>query len=735
MMMQEPSVLDYLKDKLAFWRPSHLHLSDYEEELIDVLEDEPELAVLETEEVISTPAAVPVPNVPAWRIPWRVAGGLILALLAQLALQPPLRSITTGIPLYAAATMLWIWAAIRGDWRLTNLPADERLEQPDTVRAVPLAAAVGLTLAAYWMFGSGRFTWLNVPIWLLAIFFYFQAFWLPSGKVRMRLQDLAGRLNPTGWKLRISPLLILWIAAAGLILFFRASQLNQVPAEMVSDHAEKLLDVLDVLNGYTPVYFPRNTGREFFQFYWTALIIAVFKTGVTFISLKIGTVLLGLLTLPYMYLLGKETGSKWVGFLAVVLCGIAYWPNVFSRLGLRFPLYPLFTAPTLFYLIRGLRTSNRNDFLLAGLALGIGLHGYTSIRILPFLVVIAVGLYLAHAQSKGGRQQALLGLILVALVAVAAFLPLLRYAVDNPDMFSYRAFSRLGSFERPLPGPAWQIFIRNLWNALTMFFWSDGQIWVHSVTFRPALDFVSAAVIAAGIVMLVVRYIRQRHWLDLFWLVSVPVLMLPSILSLAFPDENPSLNRTSGAIVPVFLIAALGLEAALRALVNQTGGWRKLVLPGATAGILLLVSAAQNYDLVFNQYATVYRQNSWNTSEMGEIIRGFAESIGTRDTAWLVGYPYWVDSRLVAFNAGYPGHDYAIFPDQIDETASLPAPKLFILNLQDQDAIDALQTVYPDGSLWRHQSAVEGKDFYLFMVAPEQAGPAAPALAEPGGTP
>ena len=71
------------------------------------------------------------------------------------------------------------------------------------------------------------------------------------------------------------------------------------------------------------------------------------------------------------------------GLFALLFAGIGYWPNVISRVGLRFPLYPLFVAPTLYYLLRGLRTRNRNDFILSGLFLGLGLHGYSPIRILP----------------------------------------------------------------------------------------------------------------------------------------------------------------------------------------------------------------------------------------------------------------------------------------------------------------------------------------------------------------
>jgi hypothetical protein len=130
------------------------------------------------------------------------------------------------------------------------------------------------------------------------------------------------------------------LAAFGLAIF-SAFISFRVPSQMISDHAETF-DVM--LNGQTSIFFERNTGREFFQFYLTAAISLLFKTGLTFLSLKIGTVLAGLVTLIYIYLLGKEIGNARVGLLAMVFAGIAYWPNVIARYGLRFPLYPLFYA-------------------------------------------------------------------------------------------------------------------------------------------------------------------------------------------------------------------------------------------------------------------------------------------------------------------------------------------------------------------------------------------------------
>jgi 4-amino-4-deoxy-L-arabinose transferase-like glycosyltransferase len=448
---------------------------------------------------------------------------------------------------------------------------------------------------------------------------------------------------------------------------------------MVSDHAEKLLDIWDVLHGQTLTFFPRNTGREGIQMYLTAAVIELFGTGFSFTSMKIGTALAGLATLPFIYLLGKEMGNKRAGLLAMVFAGIAYWPNVITRVALRFTFYPLFVAPTLYFLLRGLRRASRNDFILAGLFLGLGLHGYTPFRIMPLVVLAAVGLYLLQTESRGIRKRAVIYLILLALVALIVFLPLLRYWIENPELFSYRAFTRLGDAERPLPGPGWQIFLDNSWKAMAMFGWSNGEIWPVSIPNRPALDIVAAALFYLGITLIIVRYIRQRSWLDLFLILSIPLLMLPSILSLAFPAENPALNRTAGALVPVFLVVGISLDGFLKGVEEKLGSKVGRSLAWGFGIFLLLWSGAQNYNLVFHEYQSNYSLSSWNTTEIGGVIRDFTDSLGSEDSAFVVAYAHWVDTRLVGINAGYPTRDFAIRPENFPATLGLPGPKLFII--------------------------------------------------------
>jgi hypothetical protein len=194
------------------------------------------------------------------------------------------------------------------------------------------------------------------------------------------------------------------------------------------------------------------------------------------------------------------------------------------------------------------------------------------------------------------------------------------------------------------------------------------------------------------------------------------MLMMPSILSLTFPGENPSLNRSGAAIIPVFLVVGLALDGFLTALESVSESrWNKRF--AWAVGLFLLVWASlQNYDLVFNQYRKLYDASSWNTSEMGSVVQDFTELTGSADTAWLVGYPHWADSRLVMINAGFPRRDNAIWPENFQDTLADPRPKLFIVNINDLPAIEALQSLYPEGWLEEYQAKHENKNFKLFIV-------------------
>lgn len=672
---------------------------------------------------MSTPAADKFPVHPL--------AALLLALAAQTCLEPPAR-VPAALALYLLAAGFAVWSFRRGEWTLPDPPSrnpkvllsdstSPEVELQDSVKRpdkkIPsssfffflLSSFIFLSIAFY-LFGDNRFTPLNLSLWLSGIFLFLRAFWVKknpytdftdkkdfSDFIKTRKSVFLHQIRA----IRVPLLIFLTLLIAA---FFRFYRLDSLPAEPFSDHAEKLFDVYDIAQGEARVFFPRNTGREAIQFYWTLLAAALFRTGLSFQSLKIGTALLGFFTLPFIYLLGREIANRRAGLLAMLFAGVAYWPNVISRIGLRFPLYPLFVAPTFYFLLRGLRTNSRNDFLLSGLFLGLGLHGYTPFRIAPLLVLVT---FLLHLFSRRPIRLSHYALLLFA--ALIVFLPLLRYSLEFPAEFWNRAASRA-----VVPNPA-PVFVSNLWNALLMFNVNDGNIFVNSIVHRPALDVVTGALFLLGLTLLLAR----RRFLDLWLVAAILTLILPSAFSLAFPVENPALTRAGGALAPVFVLVGMTLDGLLSAFSVGLKRSGEALLVAGVVGILFAASAVQNYDLVFRQFAAQYDRVVWRTSEMGEVVRAF----GNPDRVWIVPYEQWVDTRLPALWAGIPNRDLGLPRGKLADTLQLPAPKLFIFkasplaaNFNDTATLEELRRLYPQGELTLHESEPWWQSFWVYFV-------------------
>jgi hypothetical protein len=686
--MQEPSVLDYLKQMI-------------------VSDDLPAHGFFRA-------------------LPWRAFSGLGLALLAQHTLDTnPGRvfgeTAIIGVVLYILAGLMTAWAVWINEWGPAIPPRAEFRKDNLRVRPVALIAGLALALGAFLTSTNNRFTWLNFGLLLLALASLVFAFWQPGPSPGPNRRALS-RVDQLAWALLV--LTILTIAA-----WFRFARLDQVPGEMNSDHAEKIMDIIRLLSGQAHIFFPNNGGREALQFYLAAGAVKFGGASLSFMTLKSISALAGFLALPFFYLLGKEIGNRRVGLLALAFAGVAYWPNVVSRLGLRLPFYILFTAMALFFLLRGLRLNRRNDFIWLGLTLGLSLYGYSADRILPLVILVGVVLYLLHNRQPGEREQIFWFSLMAFILAGVVFLPMFHYILEDPGAFFYRTITRLSGLEQPLATPAWLTFLRNTGRALGMVSWSNGEVWTASVPYRPALEIVSGALFWTGAAGGFVAYMRNRNWLHLFLLCSVPLLMLPSILALAFPNENPNLYRTGGASIPVFLLAALalegimaGLEKATRALSNhrERNNLAKIgvISAWALAAILFFFSARQSFDLVFSRYRQEYALAAWNSSEMGELARSFAGTYGQVNNVWVMGYPYWVDTRLVGITSGYPLHNFALFAKDIRSLPDNHAAKLFIVNPQDWQALDALSERFSQGVLSTYPSKTPGKEFLLFYVPP-----------------
>jgi len=129
-----------------------------------------------------------------------------------------------------------------------------------------------------------------------------------------------------------------------------------------------------------------------------------------------------------------------------------------------------------------------------------------------------------------------------------------------------------------------------------------------------------------------------------------------------------------------------------------------------------LLTCSLNFQLVFNEFNKQFMEKAWNSSEMGNVIKDFVKNGGDPNLAFVVPYPYWVDTRLVGINAGYPTKDYALKPEQIIQTKWLPEPKIFIVYPEDNRAMQEVQSIYPNSRVETFNSKQPDKKFIIVRV-------------------
>jgi 4-amino-4-deoxy-L-arabinose transferase-like glycosyltransferase len=582
---------------------------------------------------------------------------------------------------------------------------DRAADEPTSARAraSPLALALFASCATWYLSADGLYTRWNLITWAIAVGSWLWAFMPPSERVRGISARTRRRARLHAW----TAVAVFAVLAVGI--FFRFHDLQQTPREPTSDHAEKLLDIADVRGGMHPVFFPRNTGREPLQFYVSAALVEV-GVAPTFEMLKLGTAVVGALGILGVLLLAWELGGLYAGLLAAALFSVAQWPVSLARDGLRHTYAITASAFALWLLFRYLRTRSRRDLLLCGVALGIGLHGYTAFRVVPAFAAAVVAL----ASARQVRRMLAETGILLGTVAVTT-LPLLRYSLDHPDLVWFRTLRRIGSSEAPTGdfAHAAHTLVSNVGNAALAFTWRGESSEVALVRFDPFLDVVSGAAFLAGLLLLGERLLRRPDVRPIALAAALPVLSLSSILNLSFPNENPSAARMGPVAPVVFAIAALALAYVVARLAALPR--RSLARAGATivvAGAIGL-AAADNYVTFFRDFDRQYRAFIPNTTEAVSAL----DSTGIpREREFMLPFVYWMDPRNVGAALGEI--DWAD-SNVIESSDALPTTNrgalVFLLNVADRPGRDRLREAFPTGSYRRVASTV-GKDFALFVV-------------------
>lgn len=352
-----------------------------------------------------------------------------------------------------------------------------------------------------------------------------------------------------------------WVALLAIVALaaaLRLYRLDEIPGELTLDQISKFWDVRDVVLGKrAPIFFEANQGRESMFFYLIALVSQF--TGLSFMAIKLTSALVGITTVPALYLLGREIGGREMGLVAATLLAVSKWHILLSRIGYRVVLTPLFVILVLLFLARALRRGHLVDYGWTGVMLGLGTYTYKSF---PFALPAALSGTLLYALRH--RRPAVTGTGIMLLLTILVFIPNGVYAANSWEAYVYRedlqrqflADHYANSELTPVEGYA--INLRKV--ALMDNFIAD-PIEIYNPSHERFFGPVSAALLILGLGYLLSRAFDGRNALLLifpFWLLQ------PVAISMFAPHEWANTLRAAATIGPGILVAAVSLPVLRR---------------------------------------------------------------------------------------------------------------------------------------------------------------------------
>ena len=202
----------------------------------------------------------------------------------------------------------------------------------------------------------------------------------------------------------------------------RGIGLGTVPYMMDEDEANFASEGASLAYNYDFQGSPFQQGVFSYARAYPLLIgVSTVLLGKTLLAARLPSMIFGALTVPALYLLGRELFNRRVALVAALfMLGWAYHAH-FSRLALNQAGDPLFTTLAFYFLLRGLRLQTVVNYFMAGLTLGIAQLFYLGGRLAPIVMVVYLLYLLIRQRSLIIKQWRLLAV--VVLVGFIVTLP------------------------------------------------------------------------------------------------------------------------------------------------------------------------------------------------------------------------------------------------------------------------------------------------------------------------
>lgn len=437
------------------------------------------------------------------------------------------------------------------------------------------------------------------------------------------------------------------VAVTLLALFLRLYRLDSAPPGINGDELFNAVDALRLGWGKWQIYFEGNNGREALFIYLMAIPLNLF--GHQLWALRLPAVILGVGSVLVAYGIGRQHFSRRAGLIAALLVAVSLWPVIQARWGLRAVSLTFFTGLTVYLYGRALENKNEwIDWLLAGIAFGLTQYTYIPARIFPIILLGWLG-WLAltkwPAIRSNWRQ-----LLFSLLIALLVFAPFAAYMARNPEKVN----QRVGALNQPLNALRegdLSVITDSISTAVRIFAFEGDPAGRYHTSARPLFDPIAGLFLVIGLVTTTIGAFRrgnsEHRAINALLLLWIGIMVLPG----AVAGLDTASLRSAGAIVPAYLITALGIERIYVWLLEKRPA-RQPQLHYSLIGFLIgggLLTFVTTWHIYFNIWVHDPEVRAAFQVELAEVGRYLNQNPPPENTRVYIGYNFVTDSAPQTF--------------------------------------------------------------------------------------
>ncbi|HUX88850.1 MAG TPA: PA14 domain-containing protein [Chloroflexota bacterium] len=514
--------------------------------------------------------------------------------------------------------------------------------------------------------------------------------------------------------------LVALAAVMVVAVFFRVYAINVFPQGLWFDEAQQGLAAERILSdpGFRPIWLTGISPTAALRLYPEAASFLLF--GPSIFSIRILSIVIGVLGVFAAYLLGRELFGWRTGIVTGALLAVSPWHVDFSRFNLDGIWAVTYDAFAVYFLVKALRTRRSFEFVLAGVFLGLAANSYYTSYFVAVVIAIYV-LYRVIFEGRGFLRNSLFGLGLFGIALLVTVSPLVQFAILHLAEYGSR-IGQVSVLSEVQKAGNLDPLVQNVVKHLLMFNYRGDSIGRHNVAAWPELDPITGGLFILGLVMCL-RFWRSSNFV--LPIIAVVFLLLGGVLSVDF--EAPQSLRTIDESLYASLLAALPVgflwnrlaELRLGSLAIPVRNWGVARFSTGSIATLVLLAAVTRVDFV--RYFEVQAQDnaSWAAYSIGPTL--LAETLNRLGNAYdvymsptFIGQPsiQFLDPRIRAEN-----------PFNLAVNLPLRSTRgvAIFLDVPDAQSVDLLRRMYPSADVQAYQvNARSPVVMYSVVVSPSQ---------------